>query len=48
MHTHIHTAPASVACHLLGNSGLSKRIHTLTLELDYLCIFLASVRILYI
>ena len=37
-------APASVACHLIGNAGLSEHVHALSLELDYVCIFLASVR----
>jgi len=35
-----------VACHLVGNAGLSKHVHELSLELDYVCIFLASVRCL--
>lgn len=39
-------APASVACHLIGNAGISKHVHELSLELDYVCIFLASVRAL--
>ena len=43
VHVAVIHAPASVACHLVGNAGISQHVHELSLEVDYLCIFTSSV-----
>ena len=45
-HVLVH-APASICCHLIGNSGISYGAYMVSLKADFICIFTASVLLCY-